>query len=90
MPNITTAATFDKDTQGLSMLRATPGVRYLCFSGSSTGTSTTVQFTDDAGTDAVIPNGTISSLPTFLEVKPGIDLKIVTTGTPNFNVTVCR
>lgn len=88
MPNITTAATFTKDTAGFGNLKASPRSRVFLFAGSSVGSSTVIQYTDDTGTARTLSDGDITDLPTSIQVDCPGDLQIVTTGTPDFNVTV--
>ena len=88
MPNITTAATFTKDTAGFENLKSSPHTRVFLFAGSSVGTTTEIQYTDDTGTARTLSSGAITTLPTSIHVECPGDLQIVTTGTPNFNVTV--
>lgn len=88
MPNITGPGTYDKDTAGFRFLGAATGKRCFLFAGSSTGTSTTMQYTDDTGSDQTFANGTISTLPASVIVEANCDIKIVCTGSPNFNLTM--
>lgn len=88
MPNITTADTFTKTTTGFGGLQANGLRRTMLFSGSSVGTTCVVKYTDDTGTDATLEDGSITVLPTSLVVELDRDLKIVTTGSPNLNVTI--
>jgi len=89
MPNISAAGTYTKASAGCVKLQATNAQRTLLFAGTSLGASCTVQYTDDAGVDRDIPNGSITVLPTALMVTAAdVDLKIVVTGSPSFNVTI--
>ena len=88
MPDISSAGTYTKDTAGYGFLRAQGGGRVLLFAGSSIGTSVDIQYTDDQGTDRTVENGSITVLPTSVYIRSlNQDLKIVVTGTPNFNVS---
>lgn len=86
MPNITAAGTYDK--QSFHKLAANSGPTYLTFSGSSVGTSTTVQFQDDSGAWTALPSGSITTLPTSLEVRPAIELRVVCVGSTDLNLTI--
>lgn len=89
MPDITVAGTVDKTgSKSAALLAATPAVRQLLFAGSSVGTTCEIKYTDDEGADRVVENGTITALPTSIEVEMNADLKVVTTGSPNLNLTV--
>lgn len=88
MPNITTAGTVDRRTPGFEGLGATADTRTFLFAGSSLGTSCFIQYTDDMNVDQTIANGSITALPASALVQVNKDLKIVTTGSPNFNLTI--
>ena len=85
MPTINTATTTTKSR--IDKLSATNTRRWLLFAGTF-GTSTKVQYIDDSGTAQDCPNGTITTSPTVFEWFAPCDLQIVTTGSPNFNLTV--
>jgi hypothetical protein len=53
-------------------------------------TTLEIQYTDDAGVDRTLEDGTITALPKSVEIGLlAMDLKIVVTGgSPNFNVTL--
>jgi hypothetical protein len=89
MPNITAAGTYTKDTSGFSFLTSSGGSsRTLLIDGDSS-VDIKLKYTDDAGTDRTLENGTITSLPKSIEI--GVlakDLKIVVGGSPTLiNVT---
>lgn len=89
MPDISVAGTVDKTgDKSAALLAATPAVRQLLFAGTTIGTTCEVKYTDDEGVDRVLENGTIGSLPTSIEVEMNADLKVVTTGSPDLNLTV--
>lgn len=85
MPTINTATTTTKTT--IDKLASTNTRRWLLFSGTF-GSSTIIQYIDDEGTAQDCPNGAITTSPTVFEWFAPTDLQIVTTGSPNFNVTV--
>jgi type 1 fimbria pilin len=89
MPNITGSGTVTKADSGWSMLESPQGANItLLFSGTTLGSTCEIQYTDDAGTDRTLAGGTITVLPTSAVIGPlAVDLKIKTTGSPNFNVT---
>lgn len=87
MPDITTASTFTKDTSGFRGLGATDKPRTFLFDGGTYGT-VSLQYTDDNGDDVTVENGTIVSGPRSFIFEGNVDLKIVTTGSNNFNVTI--
>lgn len=89
MPDISAAGTVDKTgDKSAALLAATPAVRQLLFAGTTIGTTCEVKYTDDEGTDRTLENGTISTLPTSVQVEMNADLKVVTTGSPDLNLTV--
>ena len=89
MPDISVAGTVSKTgDKSAALLAATPAVRQLLFAGTTVVTTCSVKYTDDEGTDRTLENGTITALPTSIEVDMNTDLKVVTTGSPNFNLTV--
>lgn len=90
MPNITQSGTYTKNTANCADLEYRGKTRTLLFAGTSLGTTCVIQYTDDSGTDRTIAGGTITTLPTSVEVKAPVDLKVVVTGSPNFNVTILR
>lgn len=94
MPNITSAATYTKDTAGFGFLSykdpktGVAAEKVLLFAGSTVGTACSVVYTDDTGTDRTLEGGSVTTLPTSMTIKPMTkDLKIVVTGTPSFNVS---
>lgn len=89
MPDISASGTYTKAEGGsFARLAANRAVRQLLFAGTSVGTTCEVKYTDDEGTDRTLENGTITALPTSIEVDMNIDLKVVVTGSPDFNLTV--
>lgn len=90
MPQITAAGTYTHKEQGLEDLRGTRGPYCLLFSGTSLGSSCLIQYIDDQGNAATFEDGDISSdsLPVSKVVNVGVTVQLVTTGTPDFNVTV--
>jgi len=89
MPDISVAGTYTKAEGGtFARLEANRSVRQLLFAGTTVGTTCEVKYTDDEGTDRTLENGTITALPTSIEVDMNTDLKVVTTGSPDFNLTV--
>ena len=88
MPNVTTSGTLTKTSAGCHLLRSSMRQRVFHFAGTAVGSSCTIQYTDDSGTDRVIAGGTVTVLPTSVLIKTNMDLKIVTTGSPDFNVTM--
>lgn len=88
MPTINTADTFTKSGVGFEQLAASNRLRSLTFSGTSVGTTTEVQAKNDDGTFATLENGDITALPRSIEMTLNADLQIVTTGTPDFKVTI--
>jgi hypothetical protein len=89
MPDISAAGTVSKTgDKSAALLAATPTTRQLLFAGTSVGTTCEVKYTDDEGTDRTLENGTITALPTSVQVEMNADLKVVTTGSPDFNLTV--
>jgi len=88
MPDISAAGTVDKSNGGFGQLGAVRATRQLLFAGTSVGTTCEVKYTDDEGADRTLENGTITALPTSIQVEINADLKVVTTGSPNFNLTV--
>ena len=88
MPDITEAGTYTRKSPGFKFLRRTNSKRVLLFGGNSLGSSVSIQYTDDRGTDRTIENGEVSLLPKSVCLDSlNADLKIVVTGTPDFNVT---
>lgn len=94
MPNITSAATYTKDTAGFGFLSykdpktADEKQKVLLFAGSTIGTACSVVYTDDAGVDRTLEGGSVTTLPTSMTIEPmRRDLKIIVTGTPSFNVS---
>lgn len=91
MPNITAAGTYTADMAGFGFLRASASPRKILFAGSSIGTAVEIKYTDDSGTDRTLENGAVTTLPTSMSLQElPLDLKIVVTGSPNFNVTGVR
>lgn len=92
MPDITSAATYDKDTAGFGSLRPNPQKRVLLFGDPKTGVAaiatTTVQYKKDNGDWEALENGTISSLPRSITIDMDADLRVVSSGSPNFNLTI--
>jgi len=88
MPNITSSGTVNETTNGFDGLRGASYKRNLLFAGTTQGTTCYVQYTDDTGTLRTLEGGTIDELPKSLEVSLNANLSIVTTGSPNFNLTV--
>ena len=89
MPDVSTADTFDKYDDGFGFLKSQGGRdRVLLFAGTSIGSSCLVKYIDDEGNAQTIEDGDITSLPASLLVqKLAKDLQIVTTGSPDFNVS---
>lgn len=91
MPNIAAAGTYTGDMAGFEFLKASASPRKILFAGSSIGTSVYLQYTDDTGTDRTLENGSVTTLPTSLAIDSlPMNLKMVVTGSPNFNVTGVR
>lgn len=91
MPNITAAGTYTGDMAGFEFLKGSASPRRLLFAGSSIGTSVYLQYTDDTGTDRTLENGSVTTLPTSLTIDSlPMNLKMVVTGSPSFNVTGVR
>ena len=88
MPDILTAATFDKNTAGLSALAATTSPRVFLFAGETVGAGCFIEYTDDLAVTHVLEGGDIGQLPASLTVTVNTDLQIRTLGTPIFNLVV--
>lgn len=94
MPNITAAGTYSKLTPGFEFLswgmlqRQGPRSQILLFSDGEPGTSCLIQYVDDEGVARTLENGAIKKLPQSIDVSGlQLDLQIVVTGNPNFNLT---
>ena len=88
MPDITAAGTYTKDTPGFEFLKASPRPRTFLFAGAAPGDAISIQYTDDMAMDHEIENGNSTAVPWSPYIRrANTDLKIVVTGTPNFNVT---
>ena len=91
MPNIAAAGTYTGDMAGFEFLKASASPRKILFAGASIGTAVEIKYTDDSGTDRTLENGAVTTLPTSMSLQElPLDLKIVVTGSPNFNVTGVR
>lgn len=91
MPNITAAGTYTGDMAGFDFLKGSASPRSLLFAGTTIGTALSIQYTDDTGTDQTLENGSITTLPTSITIDSlPLSLKLVVTGSPNFNVTGIR
>lgn len=92
MPDISTADTFTKSTAGFEFLDKCENDRMLIFTegsgGSSIGTSTTIQFKNDVGRWVTIANGSVTEIPQDKYCYVDSELRIVTVGSPDFNVTM--
>ena len=88
MPDIAVAGTVTKDTLGFSGLKRTSRQRAVLLAGTTIGTTCLVQYTDDTGTLRTFEDGTITTLPDSLDIKANTDITIVTTGSPDLNVTI--
>ena len=90
MPTINSAGTYTKDNVGLSKLAATNKLRAFTFDGTATGDTLDVQYLDDEGTFRDLENGDVAAvgLPRSFELTLDAELQIVTTGSPDFQVTI--
>ena len=88
MPNITASGTYTKDSAGFGFLSGVPGERTILFAGTTIGTALKVVYVDDQAVDRDIEDGAITALPRSMVIgQCARDLKIVVTGSPNFNAT---
>ena len=86
MPQVNSAGTYTKTSQGFSGLSGTNTKRVLKFSGASV--SATIEYAKPDGTFAAYSNGGVSAVPTEVTVNDGAELRLVVTGTPDFFLTV--
>ena len=87
MPNITSAGTYTQSNPGFNGLRSTNSTKDLIFAGTAIAT-TTVEYQDDTGSWHTTVDGSISALPTTLTVNANVPLRVVVTGSPDFNLTI--
>lgn len=90
MPNINSAGTYDRNTNGLERLAASSKPRVLLFSGTTTGGGATIYYLNDQGEQVICPDGSITDLdlPISYEVRTKVHLEIVFTGSPDCNLTI--